>query len=155
KTGADGSFSLTLPAGTYTFTLSYISYRETTRQAKVEAGKTIRLSVTLQPQAGVLIDLVVPALGFTQDTTPLGYAARVVAGEDINVAKGTNMFSALQGKVAGMNMNQSSTGIMNTSKITLRGESSLNFGNNQALIVVDGVPINNGVESAQPQDVVV
>jgi len=94
-------------------------------------------------------EVVVTALGISKNKRNLTYATQSVSVEDISKARELNVVNSLSGKVAGMDISRSSSGLGGSSRVTLRGERSIT-GNNQALIVVDGVPIDNsGGGSAQ------
>jgi TonB-linked SusC/RagA family outer membrane protein len=88
--------------------------------------------------------VVVTALGIKREERALGYATTTVKGEELTDALSGNWTDALSGKVAGLNLIRSNSGPTGTNKIILRGESSLTEGENEALIVVDGVVINSG-----------
>src|SRR5690606_20623764 len=75
----------------------------------------------------------------------LSYATQTVDETAVTDARSNNWANSLNGKVAGLNMVTTGTGPIGSARITLRGESSLNLENNQALIVVDGVPISNNM----------
>lgn len=107
-------------------------------------GKPI--NVTLQDDSKVLDEVVVTALGMKRDKKALGYAVTEVKGEDLN-ANIINPTNALQGKVAGVEINQSDGGLFGTSKILIRGASTLG-NNNQPIYVVDGIILDNGVHES-------
>lgn len=86
---------------------------------------------------------VVTALGITREKKSLGYATQEVDGETLSAVPVQNFADALSGEVAGLDINQSST-MGGSTNIIIRGYSSL-YGNNQALVVIDGTPINNGI----------
>jgi TonB-linked SusC/RagA family outer membrane protein len=87
--------------------------------------------------------VVVTALGISRQQKALGYSAQQVGGEELNDARSNNWSSALSGKVAGLQLLSAGSGPVNSTRITLRGDVSLNPNNNNALIVVDGVPMSN------------
>ncbi|MCG7859149.1 TonB-dependent receptor plug domain-containing protein, partial [Flavihumibacter sediminis] len=91
---------------------------------------------------GNLDEVVVTALGIKRQKKSLGYAVQEVKGTVLADARETNMTNALTGKVAGLQVVRSSNGAGGSAKIVLRGFTSLT-GDNQPLIVVDGIPINN------------
>lgn len=99
--------------------------------------------VNLQPADTELENVIVTALGIRREEKALGYATTVVKGEELTNAISSNWTDALSGKVAGLNLVRSNSGPSGSNKIILRGESNLT-GNNEALIVVDGVVISNG-----------
>ena len=82
--------------------------------------------------------------GIERDSGP-GYAVQEVKGDDLTKARETNIGNALAGRVAGVTVVGNPAGIGSSSRITIRGERSLNINKNQPLFVVDGVPITNEV----------
>jgi TonB-linked SusC/RagA family outer membrane protein len=89
--------------------------------------------------------VVVTALGIKREEKALGYSVAKVKGEELTEALSSNWTDALSGKVAGLNLVRSNSGPAGSNKIILRGESNLTGGSeNEALIVVDGVVINQG-----------
>jgi TonB-linked SusC/RagA family outer membrane protein len=135
----DGTFSITVAKGTaVTFTaVSYVTYSFVADQT--ENGKQILLVRDAKEMDAV----VVTALGITRKERSLGYAATTVQGEELTEAMPANWTDALSGKVAGLSMIRSGSGPTASNKIILRGENNLT-GDNEALIVVDGVVINQG-----------
>ena len=124
---------------------SYVGYES---QLVVVGSSSINVQLVAD---NALDEVVVTALGISREKKSLGYSVTEVSGDDINTIKDNNIASSLIGKVAGLNITNSGT-IGSTSRITLRGNNSVN-GMNQALIVVDGVPINaDGVESNNNAD---
>lgn len=101
------------------------------------------LSVTLHDDSQLLSEVVVTALGMKRDKKALGYAVTEVKGDDLN-GNIINPTNALQGKVAGVEINQSDGGMFGTSKILIRGASTLGA-NNQPIYVVDGIILDNVV----------
>jgi TonB-linked SusC/RagA family outer membrane protein len=153
RTADDGSFRVYVPAGTYSVEASFISFEvKQVSQVLVQPSAVTNIDIVLIPANDLLTSVVVTALGITKEKRQLGYASQEIKGEDINTARTTNMFEGLQGRVAGLNMTQASSGLTKTARIVLRGESSLNINKNQALIVVDGVPINNVGGTASSND---
>src|SRR5699024_8501193 len=117
---------------------SFIGYK--TLNIPINGRHTI--NVSLKPTTVIGNELVVTALGIKRESKSLGYSTQQVQGEDLAKTHEPNLTDALSGKVAGMQVIQSSNGPGGSSKIVLRGFSSLT-GDNQPLIVVDGVPIDN------------
>ncbi len=103
------------------------------------------IDVKLEPSELQLNEVVVTALGIKREEKSLGYAAQTVKEGALKDAKTNNWANALSGKVAGLTVQGTGAGPMSSSRITLRGESSLNLDNNQALIVVDGVPVSSKI----------
>jgi TonB-dependent SusC/RagA subfamily outer membrane receptor len=92
-----------------------------------------------------MTEVVVTALGIRREEKSLGYAAQKLNEGAVKDAKTNNWVNALSGKVAGLNIQGTGSGPMGSSRITLRGESSLNLDNNQALIIIDGVPVSSKI----------
>ena len=140
-TNMDGNFTLDVnPNDVLEF--SYIGFLPQTKAV----GTQNTFSITLQEDAKIIKEVVVTALGIKRDKKMLGYAIQDVKAETLNKTGDPTITGALQGKVAGLQMNTSSTGLSGSTKITLRGNSSLTD-NNQPLWVVDGVPFNDNNDS--------
>jgi TonB-dependent SusC/RagA subfamily outer membrane receptor len=90
-----------------------------------------------------LDEIVITALGISREKKSLGYAVTEVSGDNVNTIKDNNLASSLSGKVAGLQVNNSGS-LGSGSVITIRGNNSIT-GNTQALIVVDGMPINSSI----------
>lgn len=155
STDANGEFTITdVNAGTYDLVISFIGYETQTKPVTVTEGQDLNLgSITLVEGENVLDDVVVTALGIKREEKALGYSVSNIKNEELTEAKETNIVNALNGKVAGVQITNGSTGVGSTSRIVIRGEGSLTGGNNQPLFVVDGIPIDNnttrnGVENA-------
>ncbi|WP_127132856.1 SusC/RagA family TonB-linked outer membrane protein [Pseudoflavitalea rhizosphaerae] len=118
----------------------------------IKKGENNTLLVKLRTLNKDLEEVVVTSLGITRAKKKLGYAVQEVKGDDMNTVKGGNVLSSLQGRVAGLNMTQVSGGLAGSNRIVLRGESSLNINKNIAMVVVDGVPINNNLGTASTSD---
>ncbi|WP_375444859.1 SusC/RagA family TonB-linked outer membrane protein [uncultured Fibrella sp.] len=143
-TNADGTFTLT-PAKVLTaqdvLVFSFIGF--TTTEVPFKGQTTINLSLKADNQT--LNEVVVTALGIRREEKSLGYSASTISENAVKDAKTNNWVNSLTGKVAGLNIQGAGAGPMGSSRITLRGESSLNLDNNQALIVVDGVPVSSRI----------
>lgn len=135
-TNDKGEFSIQAEKGKVLI-FSFIGYnsKEVTVNASI-------LDVALTPEATALNEVVVTALGIKKEKKALGYAVSEIKGEELTVARTPNMANSLAGKVAGLNITGTATGPAGSTRITLRGNGSIS-GNNQPLIVVDGIPINN------------
>lgn len=120
--------------------LVFSSVDYTTQEVPLQ-GRSI-VSVRLAGGSQNLSEVVVTALGLTKQARSLGYAATNVKPEDLTVNRTPNVMNALEGKVAGVNISSLGTGPAGTSKIRIRGQSSLGGGGNP-LIVINGVPISN------------
>ncbi|TYP95819.1 TonB-linked SusC/RagA family outer membrane protein [Sphingobacterium allocomposti] len=143
-TDVRGNYSITARPGTYTLVVKYISFEEVRRNnITVVENETREVNFTLKSAVGDIDEVVVTALGIKREEKALGYAATVVKGEQLTEALSSNWMDALSGKVAGLNLMRSNAGPVGSTKIILRGENNLT-GENEALIVVDGIVINNG-----------
>ncbi len=136
-TDVDGKYAITVNKG-QELQFSFLGYRTET----VRVGSSSVVNVTMQTDAQVMESAVVTALGIRREEKSLGYAASKVDGDAFsNAVNSSNWLSGLSGEVAGLNISLNNGG--NTSRATLRGESSADFSNNEALFVVDGVPMFN------------
>ncbi|MBC7947268.1 MAG: SusC/RagA family TonB-linked outer membrane protein [Chitinophagaceae bacterium] len=101
--------------------------------------------IQLKPETKDLSEVVVTALGIRKEKRKLGYALQEVKGEDLTVARETNVVNQLAGKVAGVSVIGSPSGIGGSARVSIRGERSVDLNKNQPLYVVDGVPISNSI----------
>ena len=107
------------------------------------------MNVALAISSSKLDEVVVTALGISRDKKSVGYAIQEVGGAEVNKVKDANFMSSLSGKVAGVNIRQSGT-MGGSANVVIRGYKSLT-GNNQALFVVDGIPISNQITNTGNQ----
>ncbi|HTL07450.1 MAG TPA: TonB-dependent receptor plug domain-containing protein, partial [Chitinophagaceae bacterium] len=131
----------------YEFVFTHVGYQnQVVKNYKLKQEGTNALLVELKA-GNVLLDEVVvtTALGIKRVEKSLGYAAQTVNENAVKDARTNNWVNALSGKVAGLSIQGTGSGPMGSSRITLRGENSLNLDNNQALIVVDGIPISSKI----------
>ncbi|MBK8043705.1 MAG: TonB-dependent receptor plug domain-containing protein [Haliscomenobacter sp.] len=135
-TDLDGNFSIQLTALPATLEISYIGF--TTQAVVVETAQQ-GLEITLE-EGAVLDEVVVTALGMTREKKALAYSIQQIKGEMVQEVRTTNLGNALTGKIAGVNVAPPSTGAAGSSRVIIRGGSSLG-GNDQPLYVVNGVPI--------------
>ena len=140
-TDIDGNFSLTCkgtPKNTDIIVFNFLGYEtKNILYEKMKQNGTIRL----KEKNVSLNDVVVTALGIKRNERGLGYSTTKLEGDDITKAISTNWSQGLVGKVAGLSINAPS-GPLGSTRISLRGDVSLNQGGNNALIVVDGVPMS-------------
>lgn len=147
-TDGNGQFELSATVGS-AITFSLIGYEShTITVEKAETGLTIRLSES----STEISEVVVTALGIEREARGLGYAVSTIKGDDLTEAMPNNWSDALKGKVAGLNLTQAGSGPLNSTRINLRGDRSFDAGGNEALIVVDGVPLINGRVSSGVDD---
>ncbi|MEN8229559.1 MAG: SusC/RagA family TonB-linked outer membrane protein [Bacteroidota bacterium] len=134
----EGNYSIDIPGGDVTLQFSYIGYEI---QA-IQVGSSTVIDVTLAPSLIGLEEVVVTSLGIAREKKALGYAVTEVAGEEFTEARELNVANALTGKVAGVNVSNMATGPAGSSRVIIRGNSSIN-GQNQPLYVIDGIPMDN------------
>ena len=139
-TSADFDGNYTISVGNNAV-LVFTSLGYSSKELPVNGQSTINTS--LMEDASQLDEVVVTALGIKKSTKALGYSLTEVGGEEIATIKTPNAINSLQGKIAGVNISQNSTGAAGSSRVVIRGSSSLS-GGNQPLYVVDGIPISNG-----------
>lgn len=144
-TDLDGRFSLEVSEGQI-IQISFIGYKT---QEIPYTGQTI-IDVTLQEDSQVLDEVVVTALGMKRSEKALGYAVTEIKGEELQT-NAINPVSSLQGKVAGVEISGSDGGMFGSTKIQIRGASTLS-GNNQPIYVVDGVILDNGISENKDAD---
>ena len=152
----DGSYSLSAVPGIYHVELSYISFQTLIKEnIRINANATTRLDAALVSGSNDLTEVVVTALGIRREEKSLGYSVTKIDSSQLTNAVSNNWTDALSGKVAGLNLVRSNGGPAGSNKIILRGENNLT-GDNEALIVVDGVVINNsgGRRTANASDAV-
>ncbi|MCU4155548.1 SusC/RagA family TonB-linked outer membrane protein [Carboxylicivirga sp. A043] len=140
-TSIDGSYELNVSGTEAVIKFSFIGYAD--QELNLAGRNTI--NVTMVSDALDIDEVVVTALGIKREKKALGYAVQDVKSEELTQAGDADLISSLQGKVAGVQINQSGGGIGGTSRIDIRGASSLTD-NNAPLWVVDGVPFDNGNE---------
>ena len=142
STDFDGKYSIEVSDENAILHFSFIGYEA---QEIAVNGRSV-IDVALAPSAESLDEVVVTALGISREKKSLGYALTELKSDEINTVKDHNIANSLVGKVAGVVINQSG-GVGSGSRITIRGNNTIT-GNNQALIVVDGIPIDvSGSES--------
>ncbi|WP_129718080.1 SusC/RagA family TonB-linked outer membrane protein [Pedobacter sp. SYP-B3415] len=135
-TDGSGRFSIQAATGDVLI-FTYVGY--VTQSQRVTGASP--LNIVLDDTGNELAEVVVTALGISKEKKSLGYAIQEVKGVDLAEARESNLVNSLAGKVAGVNITNSQ-GNMGSSRIIIRGETSIS-GNNQPLFVVDGVPVDN------------
>jgi TonB-linked SusC/RagA family outer membrane protein len=146
STDADGRFSLQVnnPSSDI-LVVSFIGYAT---QEIALLGRTT-LNVTLQEDVSQLSEVVVTALGIEREKRELGYSVQDVRGDRLTESRDANIANSLAGKVAGVQIRQNGTGAGGSTRITIRGNNTI-AGQNQPLVVVDGIPIDS--ENKSPDD---
>ena len=133
-TDINGRFSLTLPAGKKNITISYLGMEP------VEVVARNGMKILLRSSSTDLNEVVVTAMGISREKKSLGYATQDINADKLNQAMGTDLSSAMSGKLSGLNITPSSGMPGASSHITIRGARSFTD-NNTPLYVVDGMPI--------------
>jgi TonB-linked SusC/RagA family outer membrane protein len=134
-TDTDGAFSISTSSASDVLVFSFVGYKS-------------NLNVTLAIDATELSEIVVTALGIERDKKALGYSVQSVNSESITTARETNVVNQLAGKIAGVTVIGSPSGIGGSARVSIRGERSVDLNKNQPLYVIDGVPISNGITGA-------
>ncbi len=150
-TDLDGNFSIDVPDDHNTLVISAIGYGSQEVQAG-DGGNILSIKLTVSSTA--LSETIVTALGIRRSEKSLGYSAQKVNADQLENARANNVLDAISGKVAGVRVNSQSGGLGGSSKIVIRGSSSLS-GSSQPLIVVDGVPISNESQDPSSQGIIV
>ena len=146
QTDNEGRYRLVVPAGTtgpVTLTARRIGYQTTTVQVSV-SGAPVEQDITLEEGAIELNQIVVTALGIEREQRSLTFAAQTIGGDRLSDNKSNNVVSQLQGKIAGVQVTNSANPF-GSARIVVRGASSI-LGQNQPLIIVDGIPIDNSAD---------
>jgi len=120
---------------------SFVGYAPVELPASSASGLDSGLQLTLEPTKGALNEVVVTALGITRQKKALGYAVQELKSKDIAETPEANLVNTIEGKVAGVRVTNSQ-GDMGSSRIVIRGETSIS-GNNQPLFVINGFPVDN------------
>jgi TonB-linked SusC/RagA family outer membrane protein len=137
STDANGNFTISVPSNA-SLVFTYIGFASQTIAVN---GRTT-LSVRLESDSKMLEGVIVTALGITKDQKVLSYATQQVKTESFEKARELNIGKSLIGRVAGLDVAGTSSGLGGSTRVVLRGDRSIT-GNNGALIVVDGVPMDN------------
>lgn len=136
-TDLDGKYTLEVSENAV-LEFSYIGYATKTETVN---GRS-EINVDMFSDSQKIEEVVVTAMGIQRKAKSLTYATQQVSNQELTRAKDANMINALQGKAAGLTITPNASGAGGSSKIVLRGNKSA-YGNNQPLIVIDGVPMNN------------
>ncbi|ULT27006.1 TonB-dependent receptor plug domain-containing protein [Sphingobacterium sp. E70] len=144
QTDANGNYSLSVPTGKV---IVFRSVGFADKTIIVKEGQSA-FNVTLSNSENALEEVIVTAQGITRTNKSLGYSTQQVGGEALAQKSETNVLNALQGKVAGVNISSSSGQPGSSTNINIRGITSFG-GNNQPLIVVDGIIFSNDTDNSQ------
>lgn len=141
----DGKYTISVPNASAVLVFTYVG----SAPKEVTVGNQTTINAALGAATQQLGEVVVTALGIKREKKAITYSAQNVSVDELSEARSLNVANSLSGKVAGLNFSTTSNGVGSSSRITLRGNRSLN-GNNQPLYVVDGVPISNGTTNSNP-----
>ena len=136
-TDMDGYFSLSAKE-TDMLDISYIGYAA----QEIAIGNNSNLSIVMSEDNQLLNEVVVTALGIKRETKSLTYNVQEMKSADLTAVKDANFVNSLSGKIAGVTINQSASGIGGSTRVVMRGTKSL-FGDNNALYVLDGIPLSS------------
>ena len=137
-TDLDGKFAFTLPEGMENSVLEFSCLGYTTQEFRIGSRRVF--NVTMRSDAIVMEGTVVTALGIKRSEKALSYNVQQISADEVTVNKDANFINSLNGKVAGLNINASSSGVGGASKVVMRGQKSISQSSN-ALYVIDGVPM--------------
>ncbi|WP_315822123.1 TonB-dependent receptor plug domain-containing protein [Paraflavitalea speifideaquila] len=144
QTNADGVYRINATEGDI---LIFSSVNFTNKEQRV--GSSATLNLALEDDIKGLNEVVVTALGIQRKAKDLTYSTQQVKGSDLSIVKETNVINSLSGRVAGLQINRSASGVGGSARVVLRGQKSIR--ENQPLYVIDGIPIVN-FTAAQPSD---
>jgi TonB-linked SusC/RagA family outer membrane protein len=138
-TDTEGRFSLSAPASS-TLIFSFIGYKS----QEVVPGSATTLTITLEDDLTALNEVVVTALGITQEKRALGYATQGIKGSELTDTHQPNLVNAMQGKIAGVRIQNSGGAPGSGASILIRGVTSISPNrSSEPLFVIDGMPISN------------
>ena len=148
-TGTSGEFKISLQGNAKTLVISYVGMK--TVEVEAKTGMTVKLEADTRQMDEVVV--VATALGIKRQEREVGYAATTIKDKFITQANSTNVQQALNGKISGLNITTTNSGVFENSKINIRGIRSLT-GNNQPMLVLDGSPVSlSYLSSLAPEDV--
>ncbi|MFV0506266.1 MAG: SusC/RagA family TonB-linked outer membrane protein [Bacteroidales bacterium] len=142
-TDIDGNYSINVPENA----VLQFTFMGMTTVEEVPGSRSV-VNVTLKNDALNIDEVVVTAMGLKREEKALGYAFTKVDGEELAQANSVNPISSLQGQSAGVQIDQIGSSVVSSPRISIRGNSTLG-GNNQPLIVVDGVIVDGGTDNGQ------
>ncbi len=143
-TDAAGSFNITTNSSNDVLVFSFVGY--ITQEVPINGRASVEVSLAADTKQ--LSEVVVTALGIEKEKKALGYSIQSVSGESLTTARETNVVNQLAGKIAGVSVIGSPSGIGGSARVSIRGERSVDLNKNQPLYVIDGVPISNSLTGA-------
>ncbi len=145
STDADGKFTFIVDEANLSGTLQFVCLGYSTLELPIGTRRTFNVSMT--DDSTILEGTVVTALGIKRSEKALSYNVQKIDSEELLVNKDANFVNSLNGKVAGLVINSSSSGVGGSSKVVMRGEKSISKSSN-ALYVIDGVPMYTSARDA-------
>lgn len=144
-TNNNGVFSFTSVPSNGILVFSFVGMQS----QEIAIDNKTEINVELREQNIAINEVVVTALGLSRDDKSLGYSVSKIKSEDLTRTVSGNWLNAMSGKVAGLTFDQANGGPSSSVRVTLRGDQSLNYGNNEALFVIDGVPVSSGMTATR------
>jgi TonB-linked SusC/RagA family outer membrane protein len=141
----NGAFTIDASPGDILI-VSFVSFAQT----EVTLGNQTSVTIALKEASNELNNVVVTALGIRKQARSLSYNVQEISGAEVTKVKDANFINTLAGKVAGVTINSSSSGVGGSARVVMRGTKSI-AGNNNAMFVVDGIPMPS-LSTAQPTD---
>jgi TonB-linked SusC/RagA family outer membrane protein len=149
---ANGRYSLSVPDDQAVLYFSFIGFEP----KEITVGGQSIIDVVLDESVTMMSEIVVTALGIKREEKSLGYAVSVVKTDDMVKNKTINMMESLEGSVSGLNVTPPAAGAGSSTQIRLRGQAAFNGANNAPLIVINGLPIDQGASGVnglgEPRD---
>lgn len=145
-TDIDGHFSLMVPNNVKSIHVSFVGMKS----QEVILNNKSTYEILLQDEAISMNEVVVTALGIKKEAKSLSYNVQQLNAEDINKVSDANFVNNLNGRIAGVTINSAASGVGGSSRVVMRGVKSIS-GNNNALYVIDGIPMPN-LSTDQPND---
>jgi TonB-linked SusC/RagA family outer membrane protein len=149
-TDANGNYRITVANANSTLVFTYVGFET----AEALVGTRTVIDVTMNTAENQLADVVVTALGIRRESKKLGYAATTANVDELQQNRTTNLMSSLVGKVAGLNISPPAAGPGSSTRIRLRGQAAFSGPgvSNSPLIVVNGLPMDQGANEVTPQN---
>lgn len=136
-TDASGNFSMSVPQNGSVLVFTFIGLKS----QEVEVGNRTTVDIQMEQDATQLSEVVVTALGIERNKNELAYSAQKVDGDQVTMNRSVNFVNSLSGKVSGVDIKTSNV-MGGSTNVVIRGYKSIS-GNNQALFVIDGIPVSN------------
>ncbi|WP_147676707.1 SusC/RagA family TonB-linked outer membrane protein [Algibacter pacificus] len=143
-TDFDGNYALQVPVNS-TLVFSFMGMI-TVEKATKKGGL---FNIVMEEDLVAIDEVVVTALNISREEKSLGYSVDKIESDEINKTVSGNWLNSLNGKVAGLTFTSANSGPSSSIRVSLRGDQSLNYGNNEALFVIDGVPVNSGTTATR------